>query len=101
MTRDLFFEDYSLDEMVQMFRKLVQDGGFRMEDELDADVAALLDAKIQETADFGNGRGVRNVFEKVKTNRARRISAAKRNGASLSKDDYITIVQEDLNDGRN
>lgn len=101
VTRDLFFEDYSLDEMVQMFRKLVQDGGFRMEDELDADVAALLDAKIQETADFGNGRGVRNVFEKVKTNRARRISAAKRNGASLSKDDYITIVQEDLNDGRN
>lgn len=101
VTRDLFFEDYSLDEMVQMFRKLVQDGGFRMEDELDADVAALLDAKIQETADFGNGRGVRNVFEKVKTNRARRISAAKRNGASLSKDDYITIVKEDLNDGRN
>ena len=96
VTRDLFFEDYTLDEMVQMFKNQVRAGGFRMEEELDEAVAALLIRKIQETADFGNGRGVRNVFEMVKMNRARRISAAKRNGVSLSNEDYLTILEEDL-----
>ena len=96
VTRDLFFEDYTLEEMVQMFKKQVKSGGFRMEEELDADIAELLLTKMQETADFGNGRGVRNVFEKVKTNRARRISAAKRSGLSLTKDDYVTITKDDL-----
>lgn len=96
VTRDLFFEDYTLEEMVQMFKKLVKSGGFQMADELDTDVAELIWMKMQATADFGNGRGVRNVFEKVKTNRARRISTWKRNGVSLSKEDYLAIVKEDL-----
>lgn len=96
VTRDLFFEDYTLDEMVQMFRLQLKSNGFQMDDALDSDVAELLTREMQKTADFGNGRGVRNVFEKVKTKRARRISAAKRSGAILSKDDYITITEEDL-----
>ena len=70
--------------------------GFQMADELDTDVAELIWMKMQATADFGNGRGVRNVFEKVKTNRARRISTWKRNGVSLSKEDYLSITKEDL-----
>lgn len=96
VTRDLFFEDYTLEEMVQMFRNQVRAAGFQMAEELDADVEELLKQSIQETADFGNGRGVRNVFEKVKMKRARRISAAKRNGESLSNEDYLTILKEDL-----
>lgn len=96
VTRDLFFEDYTLEEMVQMFRNQVRAAGFQMAEELDADVEELLKRSIQETADFGNGRGVRNVFEKVKMKRARRISAAKRNGESLSNEDYLTILKEDL-----
>lgn len=96
VTRDLFFEDYTLEEMVQMFRNQVRAAGFQMAEELDLDVEELLRRNIQETADFGNGRGVRNVFEKVKMKRARRISAAKRNGESLSSEDYLTILKEDL-----
>ena len=96
VTRDLFFEDYTLAEMTQMFRILVQKDGLQMAEELDVNVEELILRKIQETADFGNGRGVRNVFEKVKTNRARRISAAKRSGVMLRKEDYVTITAEDL-----
>lgn len=96
VTRDLFFEDYTLDEMVQIFRKTAKDGGFCIAPELDADVAELLLEESQKTNDFGNARGVRNVFEKVKLGRARRISAAKRSGVKLLKEDYITITKEDL-----
>lgn len=90
---DILFEDYSTDEMVQIFKKNVKDKGLILDAGLDEDVFNLLDSK-KKKKDFGNARGVRNVFEAVVLNQNNRLGEM--DPALISKNDFLIIRKEDL-----
>lgn len=96
VTRDLFFEDYTMDELVEIFYLQIKNIGFKLSDELKPLVEAKLHCEMQKTVDFGNARGVRNVVEAVLTAQDIRMMKLKRAGVARSKEDMITITEEDL-----
>jgi AAA+ superfamily predicted ATPase len=90
-TRKIQFEDYVADEMLQIFERNAADNGF----ELDPDAKrSLLDRLRQVEGDsgFGNGRGVRNMFEAAIVAHANRIAAL----SAASDHDLTLIVREDV-----
>ena len=62
-TRTIHFEDYTPEEMYAIFAGLCEEKGYREQPKF----AALLKAYFAKYpgAKIGNGRGVRNLFEKV------------------------------------
>lgn len=90
---DILFEDYSTEEMVQIFKKNVKDKGLILDAGLDEAVYNLLDSK-KKKKDFGNARGVRNVFEAVALNQNNRLGEM--DPSLLSRNDFLIIRKEDL-----
>ena len=90
---DIMFEDYSTEEMVQIFKQNIKDKKLVLDAGLDDDIYALLDSKRRKR-DFGNARGVRNVTEAVILNQSNRL--AEMDSELRSRNDYIIIKKEDL-----
>ncbi len=85
------FPDYNTDELMQIAENMYADNGYV----LAADSKVMLRekfaaARLQEK--FGNGRYVRNVFEKSINNQALRLSGTD----DISKDALITITKSDI-----
>ncbi|MCR5374514.1 MAG: AAA family ATPase, partial [Lachnospiraceae bacterium] len=91
----IHFDDYDIDELMQIMTKYVQDTGMQMEFGLESKIKSLLEEKSR-TADFGNARGVENVFTKIKKNHRSRI--ANLEGEVPSEEIVKTITAEDLFD---
>lgn len=90
---DIFFEDYTTEEMVQIFKLYVKSKKLLLDANLDDVLYKLLEKK-RKKKDFGNARGVRNVFEEVVLNQSNRLGGM--NPAFLSKNDFLIIREEDL-----
>lgn len=93
--RYIEFCDYDIDQLVEIFES-------RCKSEHYVASASLIEALKEHlgTVDletFGNGRGIRNLFEKMLPQQAKRLLRAKRSGDNLTKTDYSTLTEEDLN----
>jgi ATP-dependent Lon protease len=79
------FEDYSLDELVQIFESLCNAERYQLREacgnQLESYFQSVMDNKSET---FGNGRFVRNFFEKVKVMQSMRIT------------EYETLTEEDF-----
>lgn len=95
LSTELIFEDYTVEEMMTIFKGMLKSQSAVLADGLDDALSQLLMRKSQ-ASDFGNARGVRNVLEKVVENRNSRIAAMIREGKNLTKQDYLMICEEDL-----
>ncbi len=95
VTRDLFFEDYTVDDMVSIFAGMAKKENVLMDEAL---LPPLRDRIAQEsrTPNFGNGRGVRNLFEAVCSKRDQRVAAMLRQGAVLADEDFLRLTESDL-----
>lgn len=93
LSTEIHFEDYSVDEMVEIFKENVKGRGLVLEADIEKDIHKLLKDKSRQR-DFGNGRGVRNVFESVLLNQNNRLS--QKDAGTLSKNDFLIIRKEDL-----
>ena len=92
--RYFFFNDYSPEELYQIFENLVKKQRYTCEqDALDAVRQHLVDVWEQRDKTFGNARMVRNLFEKLTQVQSDRISKME----SISDDDLISITLEDTN----
>lgn len=60
----LEFRDYNTDELVEIFKKLAQEKGFIYTDDLIQEVRKIIEVASKK-ANFGNGRFVRNLFQKI------------------------------------
>ncbi len=80
------FPNYSTDELLQIAQLFCENNGYKMSDKALGKLRKLLDTKRTEPK-FGNGRGVRNIFEKSVRNMARRLSKV---------GDYNKITNEEL-----
>ncbi len=89
------FTDYNIDELEEIFEMNCKKYDYKLADDVKHQIRALITAKKIENIDnFANAREVRNLFEEIITNQARRISTME----NPTSDDMMTIQLEDLKD---
>ncbi len=87
------FPDYSKNELVSIMNVMAKNAGLQIEEDAQKKVYFMLSQKKEvEWKDFGNARGVRNLFEKFVINQANRLVLLER----PTKEDLITIKKEDI-----
>ncbi len=89
------FPDYSVADMAQIFKKFCNGRNMHLEDESDKLIYRLLDIKSKQP-DFGNARGVRNLFDEVLESQNDRIMAEIASGEQLTPEQFDTILKVDL-----
>ena len=68
------FQDYSNEELLEILVKMAGKSAMTFTKEAIENLKTMLsDMKPEKRKDFGNARGIRNVFEKIITNQANRI----------------------------
>ena len=88
---EIDFEDYSLEELVQIFEKKVYDKQFKFDEGARNKVKNIL-RKAKEVENFGNGRFVENMVQRIIIEHARN---------TRNVDDYerlLTFTEEDIPD---
>lgn len=95
VTHDLIFEDYSSEEKTDIFYYMVKANNLNLSEKLRDKVKSVLDKK-SKSSDFGNGRGVRNVFDAVVRRKESRIAPMISSGKELKDEDFLTILAEDF-----
>ncbi|MBQ9520971.1 MAG: AAA family ATPase [Oscillospiraceae bacterium] len=91
--RFLHFDDYSTEELLDMFKMRCNKGKYTLSEE--AEQAAKKRLEAENSPSFGNGRGVRNLFERVLVRQAGRLAALEQ----VTKDQLMEIKPEDFGDG--
>lgn len=89
------FPDYSIDELEKIFDLNCKKYDYKVEEDVRHQIRAMITArKMENIENFANAREVRNLFEEIITNQARRISEME----NPSSEDMMTITLEDLAD---
>lgn len=92
-TRTFEFEDYSAEELIEIFKRMLKDTDYILTDEASFKLNSLItSAVISKDKNFGNARYVRNIFEKTLQNQASRLSREKILNSQLLQ----TIEKEDI-----
>lgn len=87
------FKDYSKKELVDILDVMTQNAGLEIEASAKKRVLNILyKKKDEEWRDFGNARGIRNVFEKIVMNQANRLVTLE----NPQKEDLIMLKREDV-----
>ena len=89
MTEAIHFDDYNYEELVTIFKGYCEREQFVLAP--DADNALRRYFSCVDKTSFGNGRGARNLYEKVKTAQAHRLVNSVRNKEAL-----LTITAQDI-----
>lgn len=93
--RYINFEDYSKDELKEIFKKIIVDYEYKLSEESETALDSVIsEAVANKDKNFGNGRYVRNLFEKTIQNQAVRLSRI----GTTTVSDLTTICPEDIND---
>ena len=95
--RFLHFEDYTLDEMMGIFAMQCEKGCYTLEADAESAVRAYIQEENDSGISFGNGRGVRNLFEKILVQQANRLAAME----TVTKEDLMKITAADVQAARN
>ncbi len=89
------FPDYNIDELEQIFDLNCKKYDYKVADDVKHQIRAVITTKkIEDIDNFANARAVRNLFEEIITNQARRIAAIE----NPTEEDMMTILLEDLFD---
>lgn len=87
------FPDYTIDELMGIFNMNCRKYDYEADEYVKDQVRAMIvQRKLATSENFANAREVRNFFEEIITNQARRVAALK----DPTKDDMKKILIEDL-----
>ncbi len=87
------FPDYSRSELIDIMEVMADGAGLKIEEGAKELVLKQLGSMEQEEwEDFGNARGIRNMFEKIVTNQANRLVQI----GTPTKEQLMTIVAQDV-----
>ena len=87
------FPDYSIDELEAIFYMNCSRYDYRVDEDAKPHIRAQIVArKFRQLENFANAREVRNMFEEIITNQARRVSALE----NPTADDMMLITMDDL-----
>lgn len=93
--RYIHFEDYNSDEMLEMFENLCRKNQYTLTEDASAALSVYLE-KVG-AGDIGNGRGIRNIFEKVITHQANNVDVINVKSvdtlSTITRDDILSVVQ--------
>ena len=93
------FDDYSNEQLLAILEMMAKKAAMTLEDGAIKRVRIYLEQmSAQERKDFGNARGIRNVFEKIVTNQANRLIMESDNPSmeelSLIKEEDVVVGNE-------
>ena len=89
------FPDYTVDELEAIFRMNCGKYDYQLDEDTEKHVREMIVMrKLTKSENFANAREVRNLFEEIITNQARRVAAMEH----PSNDDMMRITMEDLLD---
>ena len=89
----LEFADYDGEQLYEIFKGRVERNDYKLNEEADEAICEHLKVLYEDRDDnFGNGRDVRNLFEKIVANQANRVAVME----SPTDDDLLTITKDDL-----
>lgn len=91
----LTFEDYSIDELFQIFQNMLKSKNFTLSEDAAAPARELIDRESRSTG-FGNARGVRNIAERIIERHTAAIGERTAQGEALDKAAYLTILPEEI-----
>lgn len=87
------FQDYSSEELIDIFLYMCEKNEYKIDNETLNDLKIYFDEILQKKDNnFSNARFVRNIYDKLVMNQARRIIKIE----NPSREDLIFIIQEDL-----
>lgn len=88
------FDNFKADELLEIFQALCIKNDYSLNNESNQRLLNLFENETKSyREDFGNGRFVRNLFEKVLRNQAMRLNVAK---DELSREDLMLIKAADI-----
>ena len=90
--RFLHFDDYTIDQMMDIFRMRCGKSRYTLSPEAEEKVRALIKAESADVISFGNARGVRNIFEKILVKQAGRLASAE----NVTAESLMEILPEDI-----
>ena len=90
--RFLHFDDYSLDEMMQIFEMRCEKSCYELTEEARPLLREFIQLANTNSISFGNGRGVRNLFEQILVVQANRLATQ----SDLSREDLMHITAADI-----
>jgi SpoVK/Ycf46/Vps4 family AAA+-type ATPase len=98
VTRKFYFEDYKGSELLAIFQLIADKNGYKTDEKAGTNLQAYFDYVYYiRDQHFGNGRLVRNVFEKLIKSQANRLSRGDIDGKNLrDKELLMTITSEDV-----
>ena len=94
--RYLHFEDYSIDEMVEILKKRLESSQYRLAEGAEEAVREYIELSNTSSTSFGNARGVRNIFEKLLVEQANRVSQEE----NPTIESLMTITKADISAAR-
>lgn len=96
LSNEIIFEDYTVEELVQIFRYMIMKNDLKEESGLEEVICDVIEKSKNTVKDFGNARGVRNLYEKVLRKKNTRIAAQIRKGIQLDAEEMMIIKKEDF-----
>ena len=91
--RFLYFQDYTVDEMMDIFDMRCQKSGYTLADDARDLLRGLLALLSLDVKSFGNARGVRNLFERAVSAQANRLAASTE---PLTKETLMLLTADDI-----
>ena len=88
----LLFDDYTAEEMLGIFRMQCDKNCYTLTEEAERELAEYLHMASEAAGEFGNARGVRNVFEKILGAQANRLAES----THITREDLMRITKEDV-----
>ena len=90
--RFLHFDDYTPDELLDIFRMQCGKGCYELEEPAAELVRELIAREGADQVSFGNARGVRNIFERVLVCQADRLAGQE----TVTREDLMRLTAEDV-----
>ena len=90
--RFLLFEDYTSDEMLDIFKMQCKKGCYQLSDGVEELARDYITEENGDPETFGNARGVRNIFEHILVAQNNRLAAME----TVTKEDLMTLTQDDV-----
>ena len=92
---DIEFDDYSNNELMWIFESMLETAKISCSDDVLDAVFALI-VKWSGYKEFGNSRGVRNIFERVVRNRDYRLAQMMNHGARIDDHEFFCLKVQDV-----